>query len=67
MREHSHVGAGSEIGRGSAVDPQITVGSRVRVQANVCLTLGTIIEDDVFVGPGVGTTNDDTIARHDES
>jgi acetyltransferase-like isoleucine patch superfamily enzyme len=25
-----------------------------------------VIEDDVFVGPGVLTTNDSTMARHDE-
>jgi len=37
------------------------------VQANVYLTQGTIVEQDVFVGPGVRTTNDDTMARHDGS
>jgi hypothetical protein len=28
------------------------------------LTAFTTVEDDVFVGPGVITTNDDTMARH---
>jgi acetyltransferase-like isoleucine patch superfamily enzyme len=36
----------------------------VRVQTSVYLTAFTLVEDDVFVGPGVITTNDDTIARH---
>jgi len=36
----------------------------VRVQTNVYLTAFTLIEDDVFVGPGALTTNDDTMARH---
>jgi UDP-2-acetamido-3-amino-2,3-dideoxy-glucuronate N-acetyltransferase len=34
------------------------------VQTNVYLTAFTVIEDDVFVGPGALTTNDDTMARH---
>ena len=40
------------------------MGARVRVQTNVYLTAFTLVEDDVFVGPGVITTNDDTMARH---
>src|SRR5262249_60349183 len=36
-------------------------------QTDVYITADTIIEDDVFVGPGVCTTNDSTMARHDES
>jgi acetyltransferase-like isoleucine patch superfamily enzyme len=65
VREGARVGAGSVIGRGSSVDPQILIGARVRVQSNVYLTQGTVVEDDVFVGPGVCTTNDNTMARHD--
>jgi acetyltransferase-like isoleucine patch superfamily enzyme len=33
----------------------------------VYLTAGARIEDDVFVGPGVVTTNDDTMARQPPS
>jgi acetyltransferase-like isoleucine patch superfamily enzyme len=36
----------------------------VRVQTDVYLTAGAVIEEDVFVGPGVTTTNDSTMARH---
>ena len=36
----------------------------MRVQTNVYLTAFTLVEDDVFVGPGVLTTNDHTMARH---
>jgi acetyltransferase-like isoleucine patch superfamily enzyme len=64
VRERSSVGARSVIGRGSVVDNDVTVGARVRVQTNVYLTAFTLIEDDVFVGPGVTTTNDDTMSRH---
>jgi acetyltransferase-like isoleucine patch superfamily enzyme len=67
VRERAHVGDESVIGRGSAIDPQVTIGSRVRVQTNVYLTQGSLVEDDVFVGPGVCTTNDNTMARHDRA
>jgi acetyltransferase-like isoleucine patch superfamily enzyme len=52
------------IGRGSVVDNDVSLGARVRVQTNVYLTAFTVVEDDVFIGPGVLTTNDDTMARH---
>ncbi len=57
---------GSVIGRGSVVDNDVVVGARVKVQTSVYLTAFTEIEDDVFVGPGATTTNDDTMARHGE-
>jgi len=64
VRERSLVGEGSVIGRGSVVDNDVVIGARVRVQSNVYLTAFTIVEDDVFVGPGVTSTNDDTMSRH---
>ncbi len=65
VRERCLVGAGSVIGQGSALDNDVHVGARVRVQGGVYLTAHTLVEDDVFVGPGVTTTNDDTMGRHD--
>jgi acetyltransferase-like isoleucine patch superfamily enzyme len=65
VRERSRVGESSVIGRGSVVDNDVSVGARVKVQTSVYLTAFTTIEDDVFVGPGATTTNDDTMARHD--
>jgi acetyltransferase-like isoleucine patch superfamily enzyme len=65
VRERSSVGASSVIGRGSVVDNDVQVGARVKVQTGVYLTAFTVIEDDVFVGPGATTTNDDTMARHE--
>jgi acetyltransferase-like isoleucine patch superfamily enzyme len=67
VRERSRVGEGSVIGRGSAVDNDVEVGARVRVQTDVYLTAYSVVEDDVFVGPGVLTTNDSTMSRHDEA
>ena len=42
----------------------MTVGDRVRVQTGCYLTAYSVIEDDVFVAPGVTLTNDDTMGRH---
>jgi acetyltransferase-like isoleucine patch superfamily enzyme len=64
VRERSSIGYGSVIGRGSVVENDVTLGARVRVQTNVYLTAFTAVEDDVFVGPGAITTNDDTMSRH---
>lgn len=63
VRERSAIGAGSVIGRGSAIDNDVTVGKGVRIQSNCYITGHTVVEDDVFVGPGVTTTNDNTMAR----
>ncbi len=64
VRERCSIGAGSVIGRGSAIDNDVSIGARVRIQTNVYLTAHSVAEDDVFVGPGATTTNDDTMARH---
>ena len=64
VRERASIGAGSVVGRGSVVDNDVELGERVRVQTDVYLTAFTLVEDDVFVGPGVTTTNDNTMARH---
>jgi UDP-3-O-[3-hydroxymyristoyl] glucosamine N-acyltransferase len=64
VRERAELGAGSVVGRGSAVDNDVRIGARVRVQTDVYLTAYSLVEDDVFVGPGVVTTNDSTMARH---
>lgn len=64
VRERAEIGRQTVIGRGSSVDNDVRVGARVRVQTLVYLTAFSIVEDDVFVGPGAVTTNDDTMNRH---
>ncbi len=64
VRERTTIGAESLVGRGSAVDNDVVVGDRVRIQTNCYLTARSVVEDDVFVGPGATTTNDDTMSRH---
>ncbi|MFL5855811.1 MAG: DapH/DapD/GlmU-related protein [Solirubrobacteraceae bacterium] len=64
VRERAVVGADSVIGRGATVDNDVVLGERVRVQTLVYLAAYSTVEDDVFVGPGVVTTNDHTMMRH---
>ena len=63
VRERARLGADTVIGRGSSIDNDVVVGERVRIQTNCYITAYCTIEDDVFIGPGVITTNDNTMAR----
>ncbi len=64
VRERAVIGEQTLIGRGSCVDPDVVIGDRVSIQTNVYVTAFSVIEDDVFVGPGASMTNDDTMSRH---
>jgi acetyltransferase-like isoleucine patch superfamily enzyme len=64
VRERSTIGPKSVVGRGSTIDFAAVVGARVLIQTGVYVTGGSIVEDDVFLGPGVLTTNDDAMGRH---
>jgi UDP-2-acetamido-3-amino-2,3-dideoxy-glucuronate N-acetyltransferase len=64
VRERATVGAGSVVGRASSVDFEAHIGARVLIQTGVYVTGGSVVEDDVFLGPGVLTTNDHTMGRH---
>jgi len=63
IRERVCIGSGTVVGRGSQIDNDTRVGARVRIQSSVYLTGFCVVEDDVFIGPGVVTTNDDTMGR----
>ena len=65
VRERVTVGEQSVVGRGSAIDNDVAIGARVRIQTSCYLTAFSRVEDDVFVAPGVTTTNDNTMARHE--
>jgi UDP-2-acetamido-3-amino-2,3-dideoxy-glucuronate N-acetyltransferase len=64
VRERAQIGEDTVVGRASAVDNDVTIGARVRIQTGCYITAFSTIEDDVFVAPGVTLTNDDTMARH---
>lgn len=65
IRERTSIGEDTLVGRGSAVEFGAQVGARVSIQTNVYVTALTVVEDDVFLGPGVVTTNDNAMGRHD--
>jgi UDP-3-O-[3-hydroxymyristoyl] glucosamine N-acyltransferase len=64
VRERAVVGERTVVGRGSTIDFDARVGARVSIQTLVYVTGGTVVEDDVFIGPGVVTTNDHAMGRH---
>jgi acetyltransferase-like isoleucine patch superfamily enzyme len=64
IRDGAVIGAGSTVGSYVCVDPGVEVGQRVSIQTRSYITGGTRIEDDVFIGPGVTLTNDNTMNRH---
>lgn len=67
LRDGARIGAGSTVGSFTCVDPDVVVGERVSLQTRCYVTAASVIEDDVFLGPGVTLTNDDTMGRHDDS
>lgn len=67
VRERARIGAGTVVGRGSQVDNDVVVGAGCRIQTGCYVTAYSVLEDDVFLGPGVFTYNDNTMARHDSS
>jgi acetyltransferase-like isoleucine patch superfamily enzyme len=63
VRERCVVGDEVVIGRGSLVENDVTIGARTRIQANAYVTAYSTLEEDVFVAPGVVTTNDNYMGR----
>jgi acetyltransferase-like isoleucine patch superfamily enzyme len=64
VRERTTIGERAVIGRASGVDNDVRIGNRVKIQSQVYVTAFSVVEDDVFLGPGASTTNDDTMSRH---
>ena len=64
VRERVTIGRSTRIGRGTSIENDVTIGERVSIQTDVNITAHSVVEDDVFVGPGVTTTNDDSMGRH---
>ena len=65
VRERARIGDRTVVGRGSQVDNDVVVGAGCRIQTGCYVTAYSVLEDDVFLGPGVFTYNDNTMARHD--
>jgi UDP-2-acetamido-3-amino-2,3-dideoxy-glucuronate N-acetyltransferase len=58
IREDAHIGAECILGKNVYVDFGVQIGDRVKIQNNSSVFHGTVVEDGVFLGPHVVTTND---------
>lgn len=58
VRERVRLGAGCIVGKGAYIDFGVEVGENCKLQNGVYLFHGSILEDGVFLGPGVMLLND---------
>jgi acetyltransferase-like isoleucine patch superfamily enzyme len=58
IREENQIGDHLSIWNNSTIDYGCVVGNQVRIHSNVYVAQFTIIEDDVFLAPGVTIAND---------
>ena len=63
VRERVSIGDDVVLGRGSLVENDTTIGALTRIQAGAYITAYSTLEEDVFVAPGVVTTNDNFMGR----
>ena len=63
VRERVTIGPDSLVGRGASVENDVRIGARVKLQSNAYVTAWSLLEDDVFLAPGVLLTNDPTAGR----
>jgi UDP-2-acetamido-3-amino-2,3-dideoxy-glucuronate N-acetyltransferase len=65
VRERAEIGAETVVGRAASVENDVGVGERVRMQTGAYVTAWSLVEDDVFIAPGVMLTNDPTAGRRE--
>ena len=58
IREANRIGDHVSIWNHSVVDYGCKIGNHVKIHNHVYLAQYTVVEDDVFIGPGTVTTND---------
>jgi len=63
IRERNVVGNRSIVGRLVMVEPNTKIGDHVIIQTGTHITGDAVIEDDVFMGDEISTTNDNSMGR----
>jgi UDP-N-acetyl-2-amino-2-deoxyglucuronate dehydrogenase len=63
VRELVEIGSKTIIGKGTVIENKVKIGNCCKIQANVQIVPYSIIEDYVFISPGVMTSNDKYAAR----
>ena len=58
VREGARIGTECILGKGTYVDFDVTIGNRCKLENYVCVFHPAVLEDGVFLGPGVLVTND---------
>ena len=58
IREKTEIGNGTRIGTATVIDGTVKIGSGVSIQSMVYIPIGSIIGNNVFIGPNVVITND---------
>jgi UDP-2-acetamido-3-amino-2,3-dideoxy-glucuronate N-acetyltransferase len=53
----ARIGARCNIGQNVSIASEVVIGQNVKIQNNVSVYTGTVIEDDVFLGPSCVLTN----------
>ena len=66
IREDVSIGTRTIVGRGVAIENKCSIGSFCKLETNAYITAYSIIEDFVFVAPGVLTSNDNFAGRSEE-
>jgi acetyltransferase-like isoleucine patch superfamily enzyme len=66
VRERTEIGVETVVGRAASVENDVRVGARVRMQTGAYITAWSLVEDDVFIAPGVMLTNDPTAGRRED-
>lgn len=63
VRENVTVGRETIVGRGVAIESHCSIGAFCKLETNAYVTAYSVIEDHVFIAPGVLTSNDPFIGR----
>jgi len=66
IREGVRIGELTIVGRGVAIENGCVIGRRCKLETNCYITAFSVLEDFVFVAPGVVTTNDNFVGRTEE-
>lgn len=57
VQSHARIGENCILGQNVNIANQVQIGNNVKIQNNVAVYTGTIVEDDVFLGPSCVLTN----------
>ena len=63
IREHVEIGSNTIIGKNATIENKVKIGCYCKIQSNVQIVPYSIIEDYVFLAPGVVTSNDNYTGR----